>query len=296
MKAKRAFSLIRISTIFILCTVFFSGSFAENSNTEIVNEPFSDIFVLEAHKTNFPKDRRYAVYSGPGEDYVRAANGKAIVSTNAPIQAFASENGWIMIQYAIDHDHCRIGWIQEKAIPFAPSISELPPCSQSARLKAGASITDDPFFSQSPLISFDMENQVYVLAEINDWVYVESNSGDLVRGFVHKEQLTPGSVFYLSNWSHDSFSLEGHIVIDRDNIVFESDQYIKLNGVSVPLASINIYDHLTNRLLLTISEKNELQHFFGVGYLPPETTSLRIVLRDSNMNELKLDEAFVIEW
>lgn len=296
MKAKRAFSFMRISMVLILFSILFSISLAEINNVEIDNEPFVDVFVLEVHNTDFPKNKRYAVYSGPDEDYVRAANGKAIVSTNAPIQAFASENGWIMIQYAIDHDHHRIGWIKEKAIPFAPSISDLPPCSQSAMLKAGAVITDDPFFSKSPLISFDMEIKVNVLAQINDWIYVESDSGDLVRGFVHKDQLTSGSVFYLSDWSHDLFSLDGYLVIDRGNIVFESEQQIELNGISVALESIAIYDNLTNQLLLTVSENNELQHFEGFCNLPPETSSLRIVLIDKNMNELKFDEDFVIEW
>ena len=64
----------------------------------------------------------------------------------------------------------------------------------------------------------------------------------------------------------------------------------------MPLASIDIYDNLSNQLLLTVSEKNELLHFEGSGYLPPETSSLRIVLFDTNMNEVKLDEDFVIEW
>ncbi len=254
------------------------------------------VLFAETHRTSFPKDKRYAVYSGPSEDYVRAANGKAAVSTNDAIQAFASENGWIMIQYAIDHDHHRIGWIKENANRFAPSISELPPCSQSATLKAGSVITDDPLFSQSPLMSFDMELNVYVLGQINDWIYIESDSGDLVRGFVHKDQLTPGNVFYFSDWLHDSSAWNGYLVLDQDNIAFESEQLIELNGISVPLASIDIYDNLSNQLLLTVSEKNELLHFEGSGYLPPETSSLRIVLFDTNMNEVKLDEDFVIEW
>ncbi|MBR4705742.1 hypothetical protein JNO48_04695 [Clostridiales bacterium] len=296
MKDKHVLAFMRVFSILVLFAVFFSSSLAESNGTQIVHVPFVDVPILETHRTSFPKDKRYAVYSGPSEDYVRAANGKAAVSTNDAIQAFASENGWIMIQYAIDHDHHRIGWIKENANRFAPSISELPPCSQSATLKAGSVITDDPLFSQSPLMSFDMELNVYVLGQINDWIYIESDSGDLVRGFVHKDQLTPGNVFYFSDWLHDSSAWNGYLVLDQDNIAFESEQLIELNGISVPLASIDIYDNLSNQLLLTVSEKNELLHFEGSGYLPPETSSLRIVLFDTNMNEVKLDEDFVIEW
>lgn len=70
-----------------------------------------------AENIKFTSNKKYAVYSGPGENYFRGGNGKAAVSTNDWIQVFGRENGWIMLQYDITSDHMRIGWIQESALP-----------------------------------------------------------------------------------------------------------------------------------------------------------------------------------
>lgn len=260
------------------------------------NEDFSNLYTLEVHDVVFPKGNRYAVYSGPGEDYLRGANGKAAVSTNAPIQVFASENEWIMIEYAVDRDHHRIGWIQEKSIEFDTLVNELPPCYCSAMLEEGAIITDDPFYSKASLQTFPMEIEVYVLAQLGDWIYIESNSGDLIRGFVHKNQLTLGKVFDLSQWSHGTITLNGHIIIDRERIFVEIEPILYKNGIPEPIVSINIYDHMTNQLLLSVSESNEKNHLIGSGDIPKSTSSLHIVAVDSNMNEVKSEESFVIEW
>lgn len=113
MKAKLASSCRKCCAIFVLCAVFLHIASAESRNTEASHEDFPNLYLLEAQAAAFPAGQRYAVYSGPGEDYLRGANGKAAVSTNASIQSFAKENGWIMIEYAIDDAHHRIGWIQE---------------------------------------------------------------------------------------------------------------------------------------------------------------------------------------
>ena len=72
---------------------------------------------LEAEKIKFTGGKKYSVYSGPGENYLRGGNGKAAVSTNDWIQVFGKENGWILIQYDISSDHMRFGYILEKALP-----------------------------------------------------------------------------------------------------------------------------------------------------------------------------------
>ena len=64
---------------------------------------------LTAQKIKFTGGQKYPVYSGPGAEYERGANGKASVSTNDWIQVFGSENGYIMIQYAISSSQMRIG-------------------------------------------------------------------------------------------------------------------------------------------------------------------------------------------
>ena len=72
---------------------------------------------MTAQSIRFTGGQKYAVYSGPGENYLRGGNGKALVSTNDWIQVFGRENGWILIQYAIEKGHMRFGWIPETALP-----------------------------------------------------------------------------------------------------------------------------------------------------------------------------------
>ena len=64
---------------------------------------------LSANKIKFTGRQKFPVYSGPGTQYLRAANGKALVSTNDWIQVFGEENGWILIQYDLNSKHMRMG-------------------------------------------------------------------------------------------------------------------------------------------------------------------------------------------
>jgi hypothetical protein len=69
---------------------------------------------LEAENIKLTGGKKYSVYSGPSENYLRGGNGKAAVSTNDWIQVFGKENGWILIQYDISSDHMRFGYIGAK--------------------------------------------------------------------------------------------------------------------------------------------------------------------------------------
>ena len=78
-----------------------------------------------ARKIRFTSGQKFKVYQGPGEEYGQAGNGKAAVSTNDWIQVFGEENGWILIQYDINKDHMRIGWIKSSALPKKATVSRL---------------------------------------------------------------------------------------------------------------------------------------------------------------------------
>lgn len=181
---------------FLLCVLCLTMLGAASADA---GEAFSSLYTLEGREAVFPAGKQYAVYSGPGEDYLRGANGKAVVSTNAPIQVFCRESGWLMIQYAIDHDHSRIGWIHAAS---GVSVSDMPAPSCSATLPKDSLITDDPFGSEASLLAFSMDIEVDVLAQAGDWCYVEGHSGDWFRGFVRKDQLTPGTSFDLAAWAY----------------------------------------------------------------------------------------------
>ena len=141
---------------------------------------------LSAQKIKFTGGQKFPVYSGPGPEYERGANGKASVSTNDWIQVFGSENGYIMIQYAISSSQMRIGWIDQSALPKNASVSPLRFAYDDATITANTFLTDDPLNSQTRLITLYSGASVKWLSTMGSWVYVEvSGSGSKpVRGFV----------------------------------------------------------------------------------------------------------------
>ena len=139
---------------------------------------------LNAQEIQFTGGQKFEVYSGPGEYYVRGANGKALVSTNDWMQVFGRENGWIMIQYAISRDHMRIGWIPESALPAKAEVYDLRFDTLIARVTRQSVLTDDPLFSAATLRTLEEGSEVIWMATMGDWAYVEVAGTEMVRGFV----------------------------------------------------------------------------------------------------------------
>ena len=59
------------------------------------------------------------------------------------------------------------------------------------------SVTDDPLYSHSTLVTLPDASPVTWLATLGDWAYIESSSGDYLRGFVPLGSLTTGRTFSL---------------------------------------------------------------------------------------------------
>lgn len=72
---------------------------------------------LNAEVMPFTPGQTYAVYSAPDSRSIRGAKGRARVSTNGWIQVFGAEGDWLLVQYAITPEHCRIGYIDRNALP-----------------------------------------------------------------------------------------------------------------------------------------------------------------------------------
>ena len=142
--------------------------------------------LLEARRVRFTGGRKYPVYSGPGEKYVRSGNGKGQVSTNDWIQVFGRVGDYIMIQYDISADHYRIGWIEASAMPKGESAGWLTFGQGVQTLKQDCTLTDDPLNSGAPLCELQAGDQVINLCNLGyDWVYVQvSRSNGLYCGFV----------------------------------------------------------------------------------------------------------------
>ena len=155
---------------------------------------------LTAQPGTFPRNQRYAVYEailgGDDTPNPRAGNGKAVVSTNGDIEVYALWKGMLLIEYAIDDDRHRIGWI-DGTIPVTTReiIPELPYTWNPEENVYGvvhesAVLTDDPLYSQSPIATMKRGTSVHVLARLEDWYLVQGHVGSELRmGFIHQDKV-----------------------------------------------------------------------------------------------------------
>ena len=149
--------------------------------------------VLTGFRVDFPeRDRKYAVYSGPGEGYVRGAKGKASVSTNEWIEVFGTCQGWTLVQYRIDTNKYRIGYIPSQYVPSYLGLQELAFEYTPAKVLAKTALTDDPLGSRGALGTLPAGADVTVLAHMSGWVYVEYRN---MRGFILPETIGTEPVY-----------------------------------------------------------------------------------------------------
>lgn len=139
---------------------------------------------LTVYPVTFSGKQKYDVYSAPDKDALRGGNGKAKVSTNGWIQVFGAEGEWILIQYSIDAEHCRFGYISDRTLPKNANVPELGFIRTEAWATENLSATDDPLCSRSELFAVEEGRPVYWLATMGDWAYIESIDGEYARAFV----------------------------------------------------------------------------------------------------------------
>ncbi|MGN0990711.1 MAG: hypothetical protein ACI4O4_04575 [Candidatus Ventricola sp.] len=144
---------------------------------------------IDVQKVKFTGGRKYPVYQGPGEQYGRAANGKASVSTNDWIQVFCRYNGYVMIQYDISAEQYRVGWIDEEALPRDASVREVDlqmELEDQTTLAYDCELTDDPYNSRKSIAALKAGTPVLeVIYNLYGWSYVRVTvDGQTVCGFV----------------------------------------------------------------------------------------------------------------
>ncbi len=141
----------------------------------------------------FTPGQRLNVYTGPGAEYVRAANGKAMASTNGTVYVYGWENGWLMVLYRVSKGGARIGFVKGTQIKGDVYADYLQFGYQSATVLRNCSITDDPVSAYTPLAPLrkgDIVTYLCTLHNSNGWAYVEAetNAG-LVRGCIPLDAL-----------------------------------------------------------------------------------------------------------
>ncbi len=144
---------------------------------------------LAAQEVQFTGGKKYNVYSAPDSRSMRGGNGKAAVSTNGWIQVFGREEDWILIQYSIDSQHYRFGYISAKSLPKKASVPELRFNQAPAQTAVSVNVTDDPLYSRSVLTTLPTGTDVTWLASMGEWAYIEYRD---CRGFVPTTSLVFG--------------------------------------------------------------------------------------------------------
>ena len=140
---------------------------------------------LTAQDIKFTGGQKYDVYSAPDKASLRGGSNKARVSTNGWIQVFGREDGWILIQYSIDKEQYRFGYISEKSLPKKAAVPDLDFARSAVYIANDVSATDDPLYSRAGLALLQEGTAVTLLARLGDDAYIEGQAdGKTFRGFV----------------------------------------------------------------------------------------------------------------
>ena len=125
------------------------------------------------------------VYSGPGTNYYRAANGLAECSLHDAFDVFGYENGWYMISYGTNNGAYRIGYVNKSQVQGSISASGLNFAKQAAKTTKSVNVTDDPDARQATIATLSSNTSVTYLATYGNWYYIECKvNGKPMRGFI----------------------------------------------------------------------------------------------------------------
>lgn len=134
--------------------------------------------------------RNYAVYTGPGEYYYRANNGKASYG-GGTARIYGIEGDWMLIGYMVNSSDYRIGYIPRDALSVAGKITgsinyNLTFDYTIAYADDYCRVTDDPVMNQKMFYTIPEGTAVRVLATMGrPWTYIEVDSPNgPIRGFV----------------------------------------------------------------------------------------------------------------
>ena len=159
----------------------------EEARAKLTNPPVTPTDFYEPQTITLRTNEKYDVFAAPGRDSYRAANGKAVMSTNDWVQIFGEENGWLLVQYDISSDRMRFGYIDASALPKNADVPELIWFTLPEQtINVNTFVTDDPLMSCVSICQLNVGDKVRVLASFDNWYYIETTNdyGQLLRGFV----------------------------------------------------------------------------------------------------------------
>lgn len=164
----------------------FPKTYEEASET-LTNPPVTPTDFYTPMSVTLRPREKYDVFAAPGRGSYRAANGKAVMSTNDWVQIFGEENGWVLVQYDISREQMRFGYVDASVLPRdveAQSLVWYDLPEQTVR--TNTYVTDDPLSSRTSICWLSAGDTVKVLSSFGSWYYIEvtNDQGQLLRGFI----------------------------------------------------------------------------------------------------------------
>jgi hypothetical protein len=146
----------------------------------------------------FRPDETYPVYSGPGEEYLRGANGKAAVSTNGEVSCSDIEGDWAQIHYQVSEGAYRTGYIAAEALLNPGDFRAPQHILADGMAAADCALTDDANYSRRTLRDIPQGTPLTLLQASTanfPWVYVEVRDGLTApaRGYIPAAAYAPRS-------------------------------------------------------------------------------------------------------
>ena len=147
-------------------------------------------------ETYFKPNQRLQVYDGPGTQYRRGADGKAIASTNGRIYAAGWESGWLMVMYELNSGGVRVGFASSRDFTDKVDLPMLNFSRVTVPLLSHIQVTEDPVRALTPIATLSAGTSVTWLNRYyhrnTTWDYIEfTYDGVIMRGFVPDGTVTP---------------------------------------------------------------------------------------------------------
>lgn len=181
-----------------------------------------------------PEKGQYRIFSGPGENYMPAVDGGALVTLEGFVQVFGTERDWVFIRYAAPSGDTRFGYVLLGDLPAGSPADSLRFLPRDAYLTGRTAITDDPLGTQEPLLNLPEGLWVTWLANMGDWAYVEcmTGTGEMLRGFIPADSLASHQLYWLEYQYHDddAAALTGVLALRENIISLRVDTWQTRNG------------------------------------------------------------------
>ena len=135
----------------------------------------------------FRRGQTLKIYSGPGTHYYRAANGKALASTNRAIYILGWDSDWLMVLYGTGDGKSRYGYTHKSDFKDKVGSRYMEFARLNATIETACRITDCMPDDRSYITALSAGTPVLYLAYNPDfdWAYIEVSADvGLVRGFV----------------------------------------------------------------------------------------------------------------